>query len=151
MGWNYLSIPQTSTVEPLKFGEWISNFIPRFIMDVITNPCCLFSTSRGVPVYSQIRVSLESDGCRDERTNEVLYLEHVQSIITLTSSRRGQVGFTVWLSRLNKMVNILQTTFSEHFDEWKVLNCNKIGSDNLIDNKDNQHWFGLLISVRFTM
>ena len=31
--------PFTNTVQPLKSLEWISNFIPHFIMDVITYPC----------------------------------------------------------------------------------------------------------------
>ena len=30
---------QTSTVQPFKFDEWISKFIPQFIMNAITYPC----------------------------------------------------------------------------------------------------------------
>ena len=40
VGWNYLSIPKLqrngSTVE---VWEWLSNFIPHFIMNIITYPC----------------------------------------------------------------------------------------------------------------
>ena len=35
-------------------------------------------------------VQLESDGCRGT-PNEVMYLEHVQAVVTLTATRRGQV------------------------------------------------------------
>ena len=38
MGWNNLSIPKFNGIT-VEVCEWISNFIPHFIMGVITYPC----------------------------------------------------------------------------------------------------------------
>ena len=50
---------------------------------------------RGLTVNKHAEVHLESHGCRGT-PNEVRYLEHVQAVITLTSTRRGdlQVSLT---------------------------------------------------------
>ena len=39
----------------------------------------------------KLEVSLDSDGCRGSTYSRVNYLEHVQAVVTLTASRRGEV------------------------------------------------------------
>ena len=46
---------------------------------------------RVIPVNSHIEMSLMSDGCRPHHQNRVVYLEHVQAVVTLSASRRGEV------------------------------------------------------------
>ena len=45
---------------------------------------------RVIPVNSHIEMSLESDGC-SSYANRVVYLEHVQAVVTLSASRRGEL------------------------------------------------------------
>ena len=45
---------------------------------------------RGLAINRKLEVPLKTDGCR-RTPNEVRYLEHVQSIITLTAARRGDL------------------------------------------------------------
>ena len=48
---------------------------------------------RAITVNGKVTVSLQSDGCRGTN-NEVIYLEHVQAVVSLTATRRGQVSVT---------------------------------------------------------
>jgi len=45
----------------------------------------------GIPVNHALNITVESDGCSEQPPNKVLYLEHVEAILTLTSSKRGKL------------------------------------------------------------
>jgi len=53
------------------------------------NNCFLALVFSGIPVNGAVEVALESDGCR--AYHRVTYVEHVQAVITLSASRRGEV------------------------------------------------------------
>ena len=66
VGWNYLSIPKLygCTVE---VSEWISDFIPHFIMDVITYSCgdsslaMLIKGTSGAPLLTWVNFNPSMD------------------------------------------------------------------------------------------
>ena len=41
--------------------------------------------------HEKIQVSLSSNGCNSSPRNRVIFLEHVQAIVTLSSTRRGEL------------------------------------------------------------
>ena len=46
---------------------------------------------RGIAVNGRTEVSVKSDGCAGGYGSDVRRVEHVQAVVTLTSSRRGHV------------------------------------------------------------
>lgn len=46
---------------------------------------------RTIPHGNRLQLQLYTDGCAGEARNRVIYLEHVQSIITLTAPKRGDI------------------------------------------------------------
>ena len=75
----------------LNFPGQISNGLCLFIDFYLLFCAELFlHIYRAIQVNGRISLSLESDGCAST-SNYVRYLEHVQSLITLSSSRRGEV------------------------------------------------------------
>ena len=50
--WDEITYPsQTSTVHTVDVWEWMSNFIPHFIIDVIIHPCRTFVCSLSVSLH----------------------------------------------------------------------------------------------------
>lgn len=85
--------------------------------------------SRGIPINGNVEVALESDGCRGTH-NRVTYLEHVQAIITLTASRRGEIE--VFLTspqgtRSTLLARRVRDTSSEGFNNWAFMTTHSWG------------------------
>ena len=49
------------------------------------------AVARGIAVNGRTEVSVKSDGCAGGYGSDVRRVEHVQAVVTLTSSRRGHV------------------------------------------------------------
>ncbi|XP_064649985.1 furin-like protease kpc-1 isoform X2 [Lineus longissimus] len=107
-------VVRTANPKGLQAGDWVTNAVGRKVshsfgygvldasamvnlaLNWTTVPpqhaCTIQAghTNKVVPVSQKIQLPLKSDGCRG--TNDhVLYLEHVQTIITLTAQQRGEV------------------------------------------------------------
>ncbi len=46
---------------------------------------------RTIPHGSRLQLQLYTDGCAKDDERRVVYLEHVQAIITLTAPKRGDI------------------------------------------------------------
>ena len=79
-------------------------------------------------------MTLESDGCRRRTRDSVLYLEHVQSIITLTSSRRGEIQIFLTSPAGTKSTLLqrrVRDTSTEGFTEWSFMTTHNWGEMSL--------------------
>lgn len=47
--------------------------------------------SRTIPHGNRLQLQLYTDGCASDSRNKVVFLEHVQAIITLTAPKRGDI------------------------------------------------------------
>ena len=86
--------------------------------------------SRGIPVNGNVEVALESDGCQREPGRRVVYLEHVQAVVTLSASRRGEVE--VFLTspqgtRSTLLARRLRDTSTEGFNNWAFMTTHSWG------------------------
>ena len=61
--------------------------------------------------HERISVSLRSDGCQSSPRNRTIYLEHVQAIVTLSSSKRGELE--VYKVLLNLLTIYYNKTMSQ--------------------------------------
>ena len=76
MGWNYYPIPNLNSGVPDKFGEWISNFIPHFIIKVIIYPYPINTICLWSPL----------DSCSQHRTGFYLWPTHPGNLIPVLGS-----------------------------------------------------------------
>ena len=60
------------------------------VKDCSRHQLCLFFVSE-VPPNHHVTLTLESDGCYHSPQNRVVFLEHVQAVVTLSAARRGEV------------------------------------------------------------
>ena len=79
---------------------------------------------RGIPINGQLEVSLDSDGCRSSPYSRVVYLEHVQAVVTLAASRRGEVE--VFLTspqgtRSTLLARRIRDSSTEGFNAWAFM------------------------------
>jgi len=79
---------------------------------------------RGIPINGQLEVSLDSDGCRSSPYSRVVYLEHVQAVVTLAASRRGEVE--VFLTspqgtRSTLLARRIRDASTEGFNAWAFM------------------------------
>ena len=75
-------------------------------------------------------MTLQTDGCRDEIHNRVVFLEHVQSRITLTSSRRGDVQISLTSPAGTRSVLLQRRskdTSKEGFNDWAFMTVHNWG------------------------
>jgi len=82
---------------------------------------CVF---RGIPINGQLEVSLDSDGCRSSPYSRVVYLEHVQAVVTLAASRRGEIE--VFLTspqgtRSTLLARRIRDASTEGFNAWAFM------------------------------
>lgn len=92
------------------------------------NTC--YSISRGINVYGKIRVTLETDGCRDSTFKKVMFLEHVQARISLASSRRGEVQIGLTSPKGTRSVLLqrrTRDTSTEGFNDWAFMTVHNWG------------------------
>ena len=79
---------------------------------------------RGIPINGLVEVTMESDGCRSQPYNRVVYLEHVQAIVTLSSSRRGEIQMFL-ISPFGTNSTLLakrqRDTSTEGFNSWAFM------------------------------
>jgi len=85
---------------------------------------------RGIPVYGKIKVTLETDGCLADIHNKVVFLEHVQSRITLASSRRGEVQISLTSPAGTRSVLLQRRSrdlSTEGFSDWAFMTVHNWG------------------------
>jgi len=96
-----------------------------------TNP----ETNLGVYFYSgllvnpKVEVQLKTDGCSGT-SNEVRYLEHVQSIITLTTARRGEVEIFLTSAggtRSTLLTSRVRDMSTDGFSSWAFMTTHSWG------------------------
>ncbi|ESN98256.1 hypothetical protein HELRODRAFT_84740 [Helobdella robusta] len=78
---------------------------------------------RGAPVFGRLELELLSEGCRGT-PNKVSYLEHVQAIITLSTSNRGEVQIFLTSPSGTKSTLLSQRpkdTSAEGFTNWAFM------------------------------
>ena len=61
------------------------------VVEYGTNARCAAVVDRGIAVNGRTEVSVKSDGCAGGYGSDVRRVEHVQAVVTVTSSRRGHV------------------------------------------------------------
>ena len=77
-----------------------------------------------------VEVALESDGCANNLYHRVVYMEHVQAVVTLSASRRGEVE--VFLTspqgtRSTLLARRLRDTSTEGFNSWAFMTTHSWG------------------------
>lgn len=85
---------------------------------------CVLVLFRGIPINGKLEVSLDSDGCRSSPYSRVVYLEHVQAVVTLAASRRGEVE--VFLTspqgtRSTLLARRMRDASTEGFNAWAFM------------------------------
>ena len=70
---------QTSMAAPLKFWEWISNFMPHFIADVITYPCHDQRGPRGMRGQNDMELKWDAATLLAVRDKELVFTWQVES------------------------------------------------------------------------
>jgi furin len=80
-------------------------------------------------VNGNVEVALEFDGCRGAE-NEVVYVEHVQAVVSLTASRRGEVEIYLTSpsgTRSTLLKRRHRDTSTEGFTNWPFLTTHSWG------------------------
>lgn len=114
--------------------------------------------SRGIPVNGNVEVALESDGCRGSPYNHVVYLEHVQAVVTLSASRRGEVEIYLTSpqgTRSTLLARRLRDTATEGFNNWAFMTTHNWGESatgtwrlevrngaSMCKGTSSSHWHG---------
>ena len=78
---------------------------------------------RGIPINGNVEVALDYDGCRGS-SQEVQYAEHVQAVVTLTASVRGELEIFLTSpagTRSTLLARRIRDTSSEGFTNWAFL------------------------------
>lgn len=76
-------------------------------------------------------VSISSDACVNTR-HEIQYVEHVQAVVTLTSSRRGDVELILVSpggTRSTLLAPRLRDNRADGFDDWAFMTTHSWGED----------------------
>jgi len=86
--------------------------------------------SRHVDIRTRTRVTLDSNGCEYNLRQKVLYLEHVQALVTMTASRRGEVEIYL-TSPMGTRSTLLQRRNRDHsmegFNNWAFMTTHNWG------------------------
>ena len=119
--WRQLSV-QKSVQKCLFLAECTCLLLLMMvILLLIVGDVCVH---RGIPINGQLEVSLDSDGCRSSPYSRVVYLEHVQAVVTLAASRRGEVE--VFLTspqgtRSTLLARRIRDASTEGFNAWAFM------------------------------
>ncbi|KAK2180746.1 hypothetical protein NP493_427g01043 [Ridgeia piscesae] len=146
-------VVMTARPEGLKSTDWITNGVGRKVshsfgygvMDaaamvdmaknwtnVPTQHRCLIhykGAAKNIPPNHRARVALTTDGCRGN-SNHVLFLEHVQAIISLTGSRRGELQIFLVSpqgTRSSLLARRSRDSSSEGFNNWAFMTTHNWG------------------------
>jgi furin len=141
-------VVQTARPSHLEAADWIKNGVSRPVshhfgyglLDVAAmvdaarnwtriseqHRCEITSrqAARGIPINGHLEVSIDSDGCRGNHYQRVVYLEHVQAIITLSASRRGEVEIFLTSpqgTRSTLLARRARDTSTEGFSGWAFM------------------------------
>jgi len=100
----------------------------NFSHHIVTLVCEFYPVNvvvcRGIPINGQLEVSLDSDGCLSSPYSRVVHLEHVQAVVTLAASRRGEVE--VFLTspqgtRSTLLARRIRDASTEGFNAWAFM------------------------------
>jgi len=84
---------------------------------------------RNIPVNGFVELDLDTDGCQGTSL-EMLYLEHVESMLTISTSVRGKIHIylTSPLGTRSTLLSVRpQDTSSEGFNEWPFMTTHNWG------------------------
>ncbi|KAK2161976.1 hypothetical protein LSH36_107g13013 [Paralvinella palmiformis] len=84
---------------------------------------------RRIPANSVVSFPLESNGCHGT-SEEVVYLEHVQAVVTLGASKRGQVKISLTSPAGTRSVLLARRSrdsSSDGFDNWAFMTTHNWG------------------------
>lgn len=97
--------------------------------------CCLevfvLLRCRSIPINGFVEVSLTADGCRGT-SSEVRYLEHVEAVITLSTSGRGQIQLFLTSpsgTRSTLLGRRSRDSSSDGFNAWPFMTTHCWGED----------------------
>lgn len=101
----------------------------RFSDIKVQNTYVLLSCFRVIPMNGKITVPLYTKGCEGQ-SNMVVYLEHVEAKVTLTSSRRGEI--LIYLTspmgtRSTLLDKRIRDTSREGFNTWAFMTTHSWG------------------------
>jgi len=85
---------------------------------------CAVTVFRGIPINGQLEVSLDSDGCKSSPYSRVGYLEHVQAVVTLAASRRGEIEVFLTSPRGTRstlLARRVRDASTEGFNAWAFM------------------------------
>lgn len=89
------------------------------------------STPINIPINGFVEASLTADGCRGT-ASEVLYLEHVESVVTLSTSVRGQIQLFLTSpagTRSTLLNRRSHDSSSDGFNGWPFMTTHNWGED----------------------
>jgi len=87
--------------------------------------------SRPIPGKGTLKVTVATTGCADDR-HHVKYLEHVQAVITLSFSRRGDLSIKLISPRGTVAILLAQRRqdySSSGFTDWEFMSTHTWGED----------------------
>lgn len=154
--WRDLQHIVVRTARPLNLraGDWVTNGVGRNVshsfgfglMDAgamvklasnwTTVPeqhkCTIAYPARykTIPHGNRLQLQLYTDGCAGEARNRVIYLEHVQSIITLTAPKRGDIQIYLTSpagTRSTLLAKRARDTSRTGFREWAFMTTHNWG------------------------
>lgn len=154
--WRDLQHIVVRTARPLNLraGDWVTNGVGRNVshsfgfglMDAgamvklaanwTTVPeqrkCVVAYPARYKPIPhgNRLQLQLYTDGCANDARNRVIYLEHVQSIITLTAPKRGDIQIYLTSSsgtRSTLLAKRARDTSRTGFREWAFMTTHNWG------------------------
>ncbi|VDK42631.1 unnamed protein product [Anisakis simplex] len=175
--WRDLQHIVVRTARPLNLraGDWITNGVGRNVshsfgfglMDAGAmvklasnwssvpeqHKCIIAYPARykTIPHGNRLQLQLYTDGCAGETLSRVIYLEHVQSIITLTAPKRGDIQIYLTSpsgTRSTLLAKRARDTSRTGFREWAFMtthNWGEMAPGLWTLEIDNDGWDGLLL------
>uniref|UniRef100_A0A914XFY2 P/Homo B domain-containing protein n=1 Tax=Plectus sambesii TaxID=2011161 RepID=A0A914XFY2_9BILA len=147
-------VVRTARPEYLRAGDWVTNGVGRNVShsfgfglldagamvllarnwtNVPAQKVCRVSYPgryKTIPHGSRLQLQLYSDGCAKDDERKVVYLEHVQALITLTAPKRGDIQIYLTSpsgTRSTLLAKRARDTSRTGFREWAFMTTHNWG------------------------